>query len=224
MGAMASQITSVSSVYSTVCSGVDQWKYQSSASLAFVRGIYGWPVNSPHKGPVTRKMFPFDDVIIILLITTLCHKGGKCDDYWIWGIMFVKHIMPGIKLECSRNSKRLLIHGDVIAWKRFPYNWPFVRGIHCASMNSTSDSRTEGPWCYTLNIYFLLAWASRWIEPYRCSCYVSSVMSPTCTRPEIGHRCACRRPSTQGYQASAGTVPTDNWYRKCQDYMYIKSM
>ena len=36
----------------------------NSASLAFVRGIHRWPVNSPHKGPVTRKMFPFDDVII----------------------------------------------------------------------------------------------------------------------------------------------------------------
>ena len=38
---------------------------QSSASLAFVRGIHRWPVNSPHKGPVTRKMFPFDDVIML---------------------------------------------------------------------------------------------------------------------------------------------------------------
>ena len=39
------------------------WK--SSASLAFVRGINRWPVNSPHKGPVTRKMLPFDDVIML---------------------------------------------------------------------------------------------------------------------------------------------------------------
>ena len=41
----------------------DQRKHQSSASLAFVWGIHRWPVNFPHKGPVTRKMFPFDDVI-----------------------------------------------------------------------------------------------------------------------------------------------------------------
>ena len=34
------------------------------ASLAFVLGIHQWPVNSPHKWPVTRKMFPFDDVIM----------------------------------------------------------------------------------------------------------------------------------------------------------------
>ena len=60
-----SQITSLRTVYSTVCSGTDQRKHQSSASLAFVRGIHRWPVNSPHKGPVTRTMFPFDDVIMV---------------------------------------------------------------------------------------------------------------------------------------------------------------
>ena len=64
MGAIASQITSFTSVYSTVYSGADQRKYQISASLAFVRVIHRGPVNSPHKGPVTRKMFPFDDVIM----------------------------------------------------------------------------------------------------------------------------------------------------------------
>ena len=65
MGTIASQITSLTSVYSIVYSVADQRKHQSSASLAFVRGIHRCPVNSPHKGPVTRKMFPFDDVIMI---------------------------------------------------------------------------------------------------------------------------------------------------------------
>ena len=60
MGAIASQITSLTIINSTVYSGTDQRKHQSSASLAFV----WWPVNSPHKWPVTRKMFPFDDVIM----------------------------------------------------------------------------------------------------------------------------------------------------------------
>ena len=64
MSAITFQITSSSIVYSTVSSGTDQRKHQSSASLAFVRGIHLWPVNSPHKVPVTRKMFPFDDVIM----------------------------------------------------------------------------------------------------------------------------------------------------------------
>ena len=64
MGAIASQITSLTSVYSFVYSDADQRKYQSSMSLAFVWGIDRGPVNSPHKWPVTRKMFPFDDVIM----------------------------------------------------------------------------------------------------------------------------------------------------------------
>ena len=43
---------------------IDQRKHQSSASLAFVRGIHREPVNSPHTWSVTRKRFPFDDVIM----------------------------------------------------------------------------------------------------------------------------------------------------------------
>ena len=65
MTAMPSQITSFAIVYSIVYWGADQWKHQSSASLAFMRGIHQWPVNSPHKWSVTRKMFPFDDVIML---------------------------------------------------------------------------------------------------------------------------------------------------------------
>ena len=61
---MASQITSFIIVYWTVYSGTDQRKHQNSASLAFVWGIHQWPMNSPHKWPVTRKIFPFDDVIM----------------------------------------------------------------------------------------------------------------------------------------------------------------
>ena len=57
MSTMAYQITRLASVYLTIYSGADQRKHQSSAALAFVRGIHRWPVNSPHKGPVTRKMF-----------------------------------------------------------------------------------------------------------------------------------------------------------------------
>ena len=65
MGAMASQIANFTIVCSTIYSSANKKKHQSSASLAFVRGSHRWPVNSPHKWPVTRKMFPFDDVIMI---------------------------------------------------------------------------------------------------------------------------------------------------------------
>ena len=75
MSAMASQINGVHIVYSTVCSETYQGKHQSSASLAFVRGIHRWPVNSSHKGPVTRKMCPFDDVITEAATKTTSIRG-----------------------------------------------------------------------------------------------------------------------------------------------------
>ena len=73
MGMMPPQITSLTSVYSTVYSGADQSKHQSSASLAFVWGIHRGPVNSPNQWPVTRKIFPFDDVIMCaIMISSNC--------------------------------------------------------------------------------------------------------------------------------------------------------
>ena len=72
ISATASQITNLAIVYSTIYPGADQRKHQSSASLAFVREIHRWAVNSLHKCPVTRKMFPFGDVIM----SCLCRAWG----------------------------------------------------------------------------------------------------------------------------------------------------
>ena len=71
MSAMASEITNLTIVYSIVYSVEDQRKHQSSESLAFVWGIHRRPVNYPHKGQVTRKMFPFDDVIMAVYQNSL---------------------------------------------------------------------------------------------------------------------------------------------------------
>ena len=81
MSAMASQITDVPIVYSIVFSGEDQRKHQSSASLAFVRGIHRWPLNSSHQGPITRKMFPFDDIIMEIKFGTFTCIASS---YWPW--------------------------------------------------------------------------------------------------------------------------------------------
>ena len=66
---MAYQIISLKIVYLAVYSGADQTKHLSSASLAFVREIHRRPMNFPHKEPVTRKMLPFDDVIMVNVTT-----------------------------------------------------------------------------------------------------------------------------------------------------------
>ena len=76
MGAIVSPFTSLTIVYSTVHSDTVQIKHQSSVILAFVRGIHRWPVNSSHKGSVTRNMFPFDDVIMMYWVCV-----GSCGIY-----------------------------------------------------------------------------------------------------------------------------------------------
>ena len=85
MGAMASQITSLTTVYSTVHWGADQRKHQSTASLAVVRGIHRWPVNSLFKWLVTRKCFPLDDVIMNMPCKNVLVDGMQCCEYW-WKI------------------------------------------------------------------------------------------------------------------------------------------
>ena len=90
LSAVASQISSLMIVCWTIYSDAEQRKHQSSVSLAFVRGIHRSPVNSPHKWPVTRKMFPFDDIIMVLSklspkwrpphYTTLIRRGMN---FWV---------------------------------------------------------------------------------------------------------------------------------------------
>ena len=86
MGEGASQITSLTTVYSTVYSDADQRKHQSSASLAFVQGIHRGPVNSPHKWPGTRKMFPFDDVIMGLVLLDFPDYMDQAIINYAWSI------------------------------------------------------------------------------------------------------------------------------------------
>ena len=80
MGATASQITSLTIVYSAVYSGANQRKHQRSTSLAFVPGIHRWPVNSPHKWPVTRKMFPFEWELVLSTVTNSKSVLGSIRD------------------------------------------------------------------------------------------------------------------------------------------------
>ena len=103
MRTMASQITSLTIVYPTAYSGEDQRKHQSSASLAFVRGIHRWPVNSPHEGPVTRKCFH--------LMTSSCPSTEfiffqKLRNVKIW---FWRWVLA-VKISCA---KKIAANGKV---------------------------------------------------------------------------------------------------------------
>ena len=91
MTTVVSQITSLAVVYSIVYSDEDEGKHQSSASLAFV------PVNSPHKGPVTQKMFPFDEVI---MQSYKFKEYAKISTFWILTLC-MRHTFWGCLIRCA---------------------------------------------------------------------------------------------------------------------------
>ena len=111
----------VSTVCSTVFSAAHQRKHRSSASLAFVRGIHRSPVDPPRKGSVSRKMFPFYDVIMVAWhshnpLSRQCQghftmKAPLQFNHWPW-------------------------HDCIMSWSHFPHFCPFVRGIHQSPMKS----------------------------------------------------------------------------------------
>ena len=129
--AMASQITSLTIVYSAVYSGAYQRKHQSFASLAFVRGIHRWPVNSPHKRPVTRKMFAFEKVIMIGVIVVLRNA------IHLWFI--VSYLIPVVTGQCPQCLRLLFSQ----------LNTTRVTGAHCGSCGWTAHIETG----MELNLY-----------------------------------------------------------------------
>ena len=121
MDSIASQITSLTIVYSTVHSGADQSKHQSSASLAFVWEIHRWPVNFPHKWPVTRKMFPFDDVIMCAYLSISWSQINlsvrEALGFW-HGFGPLSHFPPLLFFSCYRNGVFLSNIAWVFDWYR----------------------------------------------------------------------------------------------------------
>ena len=123
LSAKASQIIRVSLVYSTVCSGADEKKrHQSSTSLAFLRRIHRGLVNSPNKGPVTRKMFLFDDVIMESLTykldSSLRRYFTQANDF-LWDVKVKLTSSVTFKWyhfdSCSRNAKAKGYHADCLS-------------------------------------------------------------------------------------------------------------
>ena len=107
---MTYQITSLMTAYSIIYSGADQRKHRSFASLAFVRGIHRWPVNSPHKGPVTRKIFSFDDVTTAI---------WRCrNPFSQWRRICQWKLLPSAKILCH---SAVVIQGPVLLLWHDPF-------------------------------------------------------------------------------------------------------
>ena len=120
MATIASQITSLTIVYSTGYSDADQRKHHSSASLAFVWGIHRGPVNSLHKWPVTRKMFPFDDVIMWGVFIN--EKSGSWFTFAVYEI--ICYIGLRLRLRGLFNIKlRMEVLHQVYITKQYEHIW-----------------------------------------------------------------------------------------------------
>ena len=94
----------------------------SSASLACVRVIQRWLVNSPHKGPVTRKKFPLNDVIRLTTEHPRNYVLGVCTLLWFGSGGFYHRIGKAIRVTS-------LVTGDVEAWGEslIAFNWTFMK-------------------------------------------------------------------------------------------------
>ena len=115
---MASQIIGVSIVYSTVGSGAfEKKKRQSSASLAFVRGIQRWPVISPHKRPITRNGVHLSSCCLNCCTFLCFHPFTQVVDHQFISIHTVNQIPQSeFKICQSRNDiihiyERIVIFG-----------------------------------------------------------------------------------------------------------------
>ena len=117
MSAMASQITSLTIVYSSVCSHANQRKHQSSASLAFVRGIHRWPVNSPHKVQWCRKCFH-----LMMSSYAVCNQSVSLPGYCAI-LMFVLQTLGGNLVVSNVNTTQqgCLYDAGVHFWNALYY-------------------------------------------------------------------------------------------------------
>ena len=113
---MASQISSLISVYSTIYSGADQRKHQSSASLAFVRGIHRWPVNSPYKyvwRPPKRDIYVRNGDVCLRIERIPVTGIGNCWRHYGYrqikcAICGTRNVISAFVYRCSTNVTGLL--------------------------------------------------------------------------------------------------------------------
>ena len=146
MSAMASQITSVFIVYPTLCLGADQRKKSKPRVTGLFAGSSQVTDEFATQRPVTRKMFPFDDVIMMYSISAVL-SISRCNFY-------------SNSWQRTPMAPRCGVHYDVIKWKHFPHYWPFVREIHRWPVNSPHN----GQWRGALRASLICAWINVWVN------------------------------------------------------------
>ena len=143
-------------------SGADRRKHQSSTSLAFVWGIHRGPMNSPHKWPVTRTMYPFDDVIMIQVwgVMLWC-DADRSYPYFQW--YFVNSLAPGGFENIFQN-----VFFKLISWIDTLSN-SCETALRSMPQNPSDDQSTlvqVMAWCRQAASHYLSQCCPRSLSPY----------------------------------------------------------
>ena len=187
MSVMASQITSLAIVYSIDYSGADQRKHQSSASLAFVRWIHRGPVNSPHKWPVTRKMFSFDDVIMIAMVPDFMASNKLCISSQDIGLVCMKYSGFSTRMVITLRPRQ---HGRHIADDTFKRI--FLNENVIISIKISLKFVPKGPINNIPELFQMMAWRLPGDKPLSEAMMVSLLTHICVTRPQwVIHHITC---------------------------------
>ena len=105
----------------------------------------------------TLNMLPYSPWYIILLCWRICQ--------FIWGVLTeITDISVNITicgaLFLSSVHYTQCVHDDIIKWKHFPRNWPFVLGIH----RSPVSSPHKGQWRGALMFSLICVWINDWVN------------------------------------------------------------
>ena len=95
---------------------------------------------------------------IIKSSCTSQYSYGTLEQLW-------KRDQPHTKFQVMSKSDNITTHpwpthDDVIKWKHFPRNWPFVRGIHRSPVNSSH----KGQWRGALMFSLMWVWINDWVN------------------------------------------------------------
>ena len=192
--AMVSQITGFLIVCSTICSHADQRKHQSSPSLAFVRRVHWWLVDSPHKGPVTRKMFTFDDVSMFRIIV---YSSNSALRY----ISEITHMLYIFKFTSSNPNSAPITQGISKQMSDIFISAPYANELRWLCLN---NNKTRAVWVCNIRPRALYTKSAQvwWTRKKRnkSSLGISGLPSPIFYRYirvkicEIPGKCAFKRP------------------------------
>ena len=187
MSRLPSQITSVLIVYTTICSGADQRKYQSSATLAFVRGFHWRPANSLHKGPVMRKMFPFHDIIMAWTNAGLLSIGPfRIHLSKVW-IKIWKFSLKKIHLKIWPSTWQPFCSGlNLLNTKCQPHHWSISRSSNVRENRQHNLDNIYTMKCFRQKINVLSEYMGKflmlWVETHNSFRKVDNVKKNVCTK------------------------------------------